>query len=63
MDTSKIVKADEAGCIEGLYGNKLKINPDWSNPSGVLRSPTHCSKPVLRLQKLTGALPDDITPC
>ena len=46
MDTSKIVKAVEGGCIDGLYGNKLKINPDWSNPSGALRCPAHCSKPV-----------------
>ena len=39
VDPSKIVKADEGGCIEGLYGNKLRINPDWSSPSGVLRCP------------------------
>lgn len=34
MDTSRVVKADERGCIEGLYGNKLHVNPEWSNPSG-----------------------------
>ena len=40
VDTSRVVKADEDGCIEGLYGNKLRVNPDWVNPSGVLRSPS-----------------------
>ena len=34
VDTSTIRKFDEGGCIEGLYGNKLQLNPDWSNPSG-----------------------------
>ncbi|CAL8469996.1 g9538 [Coccomyxa elongata] len=35
VDTSKVVKADEEGYITGLYGNKLKVNPDWKNPSGL----------------------------
>ncbi len=34
VDTSKVVKADDDGCILVCYGNKLKINPEWKNPSG-----------------------------
>ena len=34
VDTSTVRKVDEDGCIEGLYGNKLRLNPEWSNPSG-----------------------------
>lgn len=50
MDTSQVVKADESGCIQGLYGNKLQINHDWSNPSGGLSCPIPGSKPVMCLQ-------------
>ncbi|KAK9867034.1 hypothetical protein WJX84_006426, partial [Apatococcus fuscideae] len=32
--TSKVVEADAEGCIQGLYGNMLKLNSAWSNPSG-----------------------------
>ncbi len=32
--TSKVVKADSHGFIQGLYGNMLQVNPDWQNPSG-----------------------------
>jgi tripeptidyl-peptidase-2 len=40
VDTSKVVKADEQGCISGLLGNELRPNPDWSNPSGERRPAT-----------------------
>ena len=36
VDTSKVVQADEEGCITGLYGNRLQLNPEWSNPSGAV---------------------------
>lgn len=29
-----MVKADEDGCITDLNGNKLRLNPAWTNPSG-----------------------------
>ena len=41
VDTSKIVKADESGCIEGLYGTKLLVNTNWTNPSGMLSCTVH----------------------
>ena len=53
VDTSRVVKADESGCIQGLYDNKLQVNSGWSNPSGGLSCPIPCSKPVMYLQKLT----------
>lgn len=34
VDTSKVVEADEEGFITGIYGNRLKVNPSWQNPSG-----------------------------
>ena len=34
IDTSKEVSVDEEGKIEGFFGSKLKVNPDWDNPSG-----------------------------
>jgi tripeptidyl-peptidase II len=34
VDTSTVVKADEEGCIVGLYGRRMKLNPAWTNPSG-----------------------------
>ncbi|PRW39066.1 Tripeptidyl-peptidase 2 isoform A [Chlorella sorokiniana] len=37
VDTSKVVRADEDGCITGLNGNKLRLNPAWTNPSGEWR--------------------------
>ena len=30
----QVVLADEEGCIAGLLGNKLRLNPEWSNPQG-----------------------------
>lgn len=32
--TLQVVRADEDGCITGLNGNKLCLNPAWTNPSG-----------------------------
>ena len=34
VDTSKVVEADADGCIQSLYGNSLRLNPAWVNPSG-----------------------------
>jgi tripeptidyl-peptidase II len=34
VDCSKAVKADEQGCVEGVYGNKMQLNPSWVNPTG-----------------------------
>ena len=34
IDTSKIVKTNEDGTITGHFDTPLKLNPDWSNPSG-----------------------------
>jgi tripeptidyl-peptidase-2 len=34
VDTSTVVTADEAGCIQGASGRKLAVNAEWANPSG-----------------------------
>ncbi|KAL4191574.1 hypothetical protein AMTRI_Chr07g81290 [Amborella trichopoda] len=34
IDTSKVVKADEDGCIDGASGTRLLVNKSWKNPSG-----------------------------
>eukprot|EP00210_Caulerpa_lentillifera_P001608 g1546.t1 len=34
VDTSEVVKADESGCIKGINGKLMKVNPSWSNPTG-----------------------------
>lgn len=34
VDTSTVVEADGDGCIKGVYGNTLLLNPDWQNPTG-----------------------------
>ncbi|KAF3432977.1 hypothetical protein FNV43_RR24079 [Rhamnella rubrinervis] len=34
VDTSKVVKADENGCICGASGTSLVLNSSWKNPSG-----------------------------
>ncbi|KAH7538028.1 hypothetical protein FEM48_Zijuj03G0155900 [Ziziphus jujuba var. spinosa] len=34
VDTSKVVKADENGCISGASGTSLVVNSAWKNPSG-----------------------------
>lgn len=30
----QVVTADEDGCITGLNGTKLRLNPGWTNPTG-----------------------------
>ncbi|CAG9460207.1 unnamed protein product [Pedinophyceae sp. YPF-701] len=37
VDTSQVVQADKDGVIEGASGRKMKVNPDWDNPSGEWR--------------------------
>lgn len=37
VDTSKVVHADEDGCIAGLSGSRLLVNPAWENPTGEWR--------------------------
>ena len=34
VDTSKIVQCDAEGWITGCTGKKMKVNPEWTNPSG-----------------------------
>ncbi|KAJ6876302.1 tripeptidyl-peptidase 2-like isoform X2 [Populus alba x Populus x berolinensis] len=34
IDTSKVVKADADGCIQGASGAFLVVNSSWKNPSG-----------------------------
>ncbi|XP_027363708.1 tripeptidyl-peptidase 2-like isoform X2 [Abrus precatorius] len=34
IDTSKVVKVDDDGCISGASGATLVINTSWKNPSG-----------------------------
>ncbi|KAI9384993.1 hypothetical protein POPTR_012G142200v4 [Populus trichocarpa] len=34
IDTSKVVKADANGCIQGALGASLVVNSSWKNPSG-----------------------------
>jgi hypothetical protein len=46
IDTSKVVKADEQGVIPGASGRPLRVNPDWTNPSGEWR--VGC-RPLLQL--------------
>lgn len=33
VDTSKVVSATD-GKIEGVFGNRLAVNPEWQNPTG-----------------------------
>ena len=33
VDMSTAREADEDGCIEGVYGNLLRVHPDWKNPT------------------------------
>eukprot|EP00198_Chlamydomonas_reinhardtii_P006605 XP_001695941.1 predicted protein [Chlamydomonas reinhardtii] len=37
VDTSRVEKADVDGCIAGASGRKLRLNPDWKNPTGEWR--------------------------
>ena len=34
VDMSKVVKADDEGCVLGVFDGKLRVNPAWNNPSG-----------------------------
>lgn len=34
IDTSKVVKPDEEGKIQGIFDTQLRVNPEWKNPSG-----------------------------
>lgn len=34
MDTTQIVELDAEGCVLGATGRKLKVNPEWKNPTG-----------------------------
>jgi hypothetical protein len=34
VDMSKVVRADEEGCITGVFGDRLHVNAAWSNPTG-----------------------------
>lgn len=36
VDMSKVVEADDEQTIAGVYGNRLKLNPAWSNPTGAV---------------------------
>lgn len=44
--TSKVIKADANGCIQGLYGNTLQLSSSWENPSG---EPSHQNVSVRHL--------------
>ena len=37
VDTTKVVAADADGFIEGASGRRLRLNPDWANPTGQWR--------------------------
>ncbi len=37
VDTSRVERADEQGCIAGASGRRLRVNPAWSNPTGTVR--------------------------
>jgi tripeptidyl-peptidase-2 len=32
VDMSTIRELDADGCLEGIYGNKMKVDPSWKNP-------------------------------
>lgn len=33
VDMTTIRDLDEDGCVEGIYGNKMKVSPEWKNPN------------------------------
>jgi tripeptidyl-peptidase-2 len=45
VDTSKVVKADSEGCVEGVFGSKLRLNPAWAaaNPTDEWRVGAACA--------------------
>ncbi|GLC44539.1 hypothetical protein PLESTB_000062200 [Pleodorina starrii] len=37
VDTSRVTAADAEGCVVGASGRRLRINPEWANPTGEWR--------------------------
>ena len=37
VDMSTVREVDGDGCVEGIYGNKMKVNPEWKNPTNAWR--------------------------
>ena len=53
VDTSKVVEAEE-GSIVGIHDDKLKVNPEWKNPSGTLhRNNMHTAEALLAVLMYT----------
>jgi hypothetical protein len=52
VDMSKVVRADEEGCIMGVFGNKLHVNTAWSNPTGMSPACLGCMKLVTSCHEL-----------
>lgn len=46
VDTSTVVKAEAGATIDGLHGDKLKLSPEWQNPTGM-------TAPAVNKQNLT----------
>ena len=60
--TSQVVKADDEGCILGIHGNKLKLNPEWKNPTGAPSRPPHCT-PALHAPQQASEHAQDMQIC
>ena len=48
IDTSKKVSATDEGLVEGYFGEKLKVNSSWDNPSGIPHTSSQSSLPTSR---------------